>query len=207
MIQTLERYKRSARQDNYLHVPNNIEKSAIAHIRYSWLYRFKGTNCVPIKFEAQRIAEALDMSKFYNMVYCHEEYTYNSEYPVIGSNNIFVDPKRAQALLYLKQWLYQCMQHSSTLPAATLGGAVAHAFMMQPKVDNSIECDYINRISRRGTHGYGLWQNLTQTLRSLPPSSPQAWTDAEEQDVISAVKVFLRLAMQVEDSTYHGERD
>jgi hypothetical protein len=154
---------------------------------------------VPISPETRIILENMDVSELYDMVRRHVEYTFNPEYPVVASNNKFVDSQREMALVELKRWLYQCMQHSTN----HLDDVVAD---IQPAAD-TWNCNYLKQLDARRVPGNGLWPDLTQVLRSLRPSEPRDWTAAKKQYLICAGKVFLLPAIQVEQSrgpTHHG---
>ena len=116
-----------------------------------------------------------------------------------------VDLGRSTLILEAKEWLYQCLKRSTndTIQSLFRESILPQHLHIDPQpktdpkaMDNMKEDKRLMTESEPGQ--VGCWATLTRTLRPLLPPANVDWTAADEDNVVAAIKMVLRIAASVD---------
>jgi hypothetical protein len=143
-----------------------------------------------------------DLSDLYNCIHqtalpltLNGDGTIGPNFASIYSLNVV---NQSQVVMGARKWLLACVQHPDLQVDDKLLGElkILHE-LPQPHVLPDKTCNYHNQLQARLNGGSGLWPDLTEALKALTTTTDNAWSQTHENDIVSMMKMFLRLLCSV----------
>ncbi|KAF2821009.1 hypothetical protein CC86DRAFT_411325 [Ophiobolus disseminans] len=108
------------------------------------------------------------------------------------------EPAAGLVLLDAKKWLLACIDPDVRAETALVQQITCYEDIQQPRVNQDEICNYNDQLELRLTGEFGLWPELTLIRQALIPADNVQWTQADEQDVTSALRLIFRLGQTVD---------